>query len=125
MPKEISKWSRLKDLSARKAPVSSNLHFQRLENDLFKTERALKGREECVTGDFAFDQGQKELRAFLQKLPVKLRTADQKKLAAPARLRDFTKIMNDSHAWNGSAAHYPVLPPRQRLTPRFIGLSTH
>jgi len=60
-----------------------------------ETERALKGREECVTGDFAFDQGQKKLRAFLQKLPIKLRTADQKKLAAPARLRDFTKIVND------------------------------
>ena len=40
--------------------VSSDLHFQRLENDFFKTKRALKSREVRVAGDFAFNQGKKE-----------------------------------------------------------------
>ena len=70
----------------QKTPVSSNLHRRRLENNVLKTKRVLKRREEGVTGDFAFDQGQKEIGTFWQQLRVKLRPADQEKLATLTRL---------------------------------------
>ena len=52
--------SAISERALYKTSVSSDLHFPRLENDFFKTKRALKRREGCVAGDFAINQGKKE-----------------------------------------------------------------
>ena len=58
-------------------------------SNFLEAKRIFKRREERVAGDFALDQRQKELRAFWQKLRVKLRPADQEKLAALRQAPQF------------------------------------